>query len=104
MCDNMAIHQYFSRDSRLKNSILPNPTGPLCSQIKPRAITMVNKEVKQLMNNEKANKTRGQYNVYTEEEKLKVGKRAAETGVIRTIRYFEKEFPDCPLKENTVRT
>ena len=42
--------------------------------------------------------------MYTDKEKYKIGKRAAEMGVTSTLRYFEKEFVDRPLKESTVRT
>ena len=42
--------------------------------------------------------------MYTDEEKLKLGKRAAEMGVTKTMRYFQKQFSDRPLKESTVRT
>ena len=40
----------------------------------------------------------------TEEEKFKVAKRAAEMGTNNTIRHFQKEFDERPLKESTVRT
>ena len=42
--------------------------------------------------------------MYTDEEKLKIGKRAAEMGVTSTLKFFEKDFADRPLKESTVRT
>ena len=47
---------------------------------------------------------RSQYLVYTEEEKFKIEKQGAEMDVTNTIRFFQKEFSDCPLKESTVRT
>ena len=46
----------------------------------------------------------GKYLVYTEKEKLKIAKRAAEMEVTNTIRHFQKEFSDRPLKESIVRT
>ena len=42
--------------------------------------------------------------MYLDEERLKVGKRAAEMGVANTLRFYQKEFTDRPLKESTVRT
>ena len=47
---------------------------------------------------------RGLYLSYTEEEKARIAKRAAEFGVTNTLRYFNKEIVDRPLKESTVRT
>lgn len=41
---------------------------------------------------------------YTEEEEARVVKRAAEIGIANTFQYFQKKFPDRPLKEATVRT
>ena len=46
---------------------------------------------------------RGRYHSYTEEEKARIAKRAAEFGVASTIRHFSKEFVDRQLKESTVR-
>ena len=34
----------------------------------------------------------------------RIAKRAAEMGVTNTIRHFQKDFQDRPLKESTVRT
>ena len=42
--------------------------------------------------------------MYTDEEKYKIGKRAAEMGVTSTLRFYQKEFADRPLKESTVHT
>ena len=42
--------------------------------------------------------------MYSDEERLKVGKRAAEMGVASTLKFNQKEFTDRPLKESTVRT
>ena len=39
-------------------------------------------------------KTRGPYTKFTPEQKAEIGKRAAEHGVVATVRYYEKRFPD----------
>ena len=38
-------------------------------------------------------KTRGPYTKFTPEQKAEIGKRAAEHGVVATVRYYEKRFP-----------
>ncbi len=98
----MALYKYFK-----KNSVLPNPDGPLSTRVPPSAIAEANKQVQPLIENDSASKKsgkRGQYLVYTDEEKCKIGKRAAEMGVTSTLRFYQKEFADRPLKESTVRT
>ena len=96
----MALYQYFK-----KASILPNPNGLLSTRIPSSAIAKANKEVEPLIKKSTSNKSgkRGQYQVYTD-EKLKIGKQAAEMGVTSTIRFFHEEFSNPPLKESTVRT
>ncbi len=46
-------------------------------------------------------KKRGSYAKYTSEQKALIAKRAAEHGVVATIRHYAKEFPK--LKDTTVR-
>ena len=38
-------------------------------------------------------KTRGPYTKFTPEQKVEIGKRAAEHGVVTTVRYHKKQFP-----------
>ena len=82
--------------------MLPNPEGPLSHHI-PSSLASANKEVKQLVD-ASSKKDSGKYAVYTEEEKLKKAKRAAEMGVTNTIQHFQKKLVERPLKESTVRT
>ena len=44
------------------------------------------------------------YYNYSDEERLKVGKRTAEMGVTSTIRHYKEEYKGRPLKESTIRT
>ena len=37
-----------------------------------------------------------------DKEKYKIGERAAEIGVMNTLKFYQKEFADHPLKEITV--
>ena len=96
----MALLKYFK-----KASVLPNANGPLSTSVPPSTIVSVNKDVKPLLDGQPSDSNgRGKYLVYTEEEKLKIAKRAAEMGVTNTIRHFKKDFSDRPLKESTVCT
>ena len=49
-------------------------------------------------------KERGSHEQFTPEEKLQMGKRAAEHGVASTIRYFHMLFSDHAVKESSVCT
>ncbi len=101
----MALLKYFKKDS-----VLPNPHGPLSTRVLPSAIATANKEVKPLLDATKDNASgasRGKYACCvqsSDEEKIKIAKRAAEMGVTNTIRHLKKKFEDRPLKESTVRT
>ena len=52
---------------------------------------------------DKSKSVRGAYEKFSADEKATIGKRAAEHGVLATIRHFSKIYPDCPLKESTDR-
>ena len=51
---------------------------------------------------DKGQATRGTYEKFSADEKARVAKRAAEYGVLSTVRHFAKIWPDSPLKEGTV--
>ena len=102
----MAMLNYFQPAA----SVLPKPDGPLSRVIPAYSIAAANKEVKRVLDlptaaeEKQTTSKRGTYNHFTPEEKARIGKRAAEHSVTATIRYFSKVFPDCLLKESTVRT
>ena len=87
---------------------MPNPNGPLSDHMPPAAISSANNEVKDLVNaipsESRKQGALGPYQNYTDENRAQIGKRAAEFGIINTIRHFSKQFTDRPLKESTVRT
>lgn len=97
----MSLYQYFK-----KASLLPSPDGQLSHHMPSSAIKGANKKVEPLLEPSKSKELgkRGSYQIYTENEKLKIEKRAAEMGVTSTIKFFKDEFSDRPLKESTVRT
>lgn len=101
----MVLLKYFK-----KSTVLPNPNGPLSDRMPSSAIISANKEVESLLtqgqdgsSSAQSTRKRGRYHSYTEEEKARIAKRAAEFGVASTIRHFSKEFVDRQLKESTVR-
>ena len=75
----MALLRYLTKSEA---SVLPNPEGPLSQHMPSSSIDSTNKEVKRLVDasSKKDSGIRGKYAVYTEEEKLKKAKRAAEMG------------------------
>uniref|UniRef100_A0A1X7SSP5 Uncharacterized protein n=1 Tax=Amphimedon queenslandica TaxID=400682 RepID=A0A1X7SSP5_AMPQE len=98
----MSLLKYFNK------SVLPNPEGPLSDRVPTAVISSANKEVKDLVSTSSRATTstakRGPYLSYTEEEKVRIAKRAVEFGMPNTIRHFNKEMVNRPLKESTVRT
>uniref|UniRef100_A0A1X7SY85 DDE-1 domain-containing protein n=1 Tax=Amphimedon queenslandica TaxID=400682 RepID=A0A1X7SY85_AMPQE len=99
----MALFKYFK-----KSSLLPNPEGPLSDRMPSKAILSANREVESLVMTEDCPvmppKKRGAYLNYTDEEKARIAKRAAEFGETNTLKHLSKEYEDWPLKESTVRT
>ena len=75
----MALYRYFKREE----TSLPNPNDSLSKVVPSTSISIVNREVKTLI--EKAgtpdSKKRGNYQIFTWEEKAMIAKRAAEMGV-----------------------
>ena len=84
----MALYKYFK-----KNSVLPNPDGPLSTRVPPSAIAEANKKVQPLIKTDSASKKTG-----------KCGQYLVCTGEEESLRFYQKEFADRPLKESTVRT
>ena len=87
----MALLKYFN-----KATVLPNLDGPLSDNMPSAAISSANNEVKDLvvresdvpdsqLTNGPVKHPRGQYLSYTEEEKARITKRAAESGVTNTL-------------------
>ena len=106
----LSLYNFFKRES-----VLPNSSGPLSRIIPASYIEAANKTVKDIVvldamvstsgDGPKAStKKRGCYEQFTPEEKLQMGKRAAEHGVTSTVRYFHKRFSDCAVKESSVCT
>ena len=94
----MALLKYL----RKKATILPNIDGPLSDHIPSAAISSANNEVKDLVNATPIDsRKRGLYQNYTDEDRARISKRAAEFRVTNRVRHFGKQFADRPLKEST---
>ena len=89
----MALFIYFKREKSLLD-----PQGLLSETVPSTSIEEANKEVK--AESDKCGNVWLPYMVATPEQKAKVGKYAAENGMINGIQYFSKELPS--LKESTV--
>ena len=94
----MALLKYFK-----KNSVLPDPNGPLSRSLPSSSISAANKAVKPLLDAAEGKTTegkttegkatgRGKYSMYSEVEKLKIARRAAEMGVTNMMRHFQSEL------------
>ena len=107
----LSLYKFFQRDSALLK-----PCGPLSKVIPSSCIEAANKTVKDIVSLESTvsmsdhsceastKKERGSYEQFTPEEKLQMGKRAAERGVASTIQYFQKLFSDRAVTERKQRT
>ena len=84
----MALYRYF----KASDTKLPDPQSPLSKEVPSTAIAAANGEVKHVVELQRG-KTRGPYTKFTSERKAEIGKRAAEHGVVATVRYYEKQFP-----------
>ena len=79
---------------------LPDPEGTLSNKLPSSAIASANSAVRSVM---ETSSSRGPYLHLTPAQKCQIGRRASEYGVTNTVRYYEKNFPDLPLKETSVR-
>ena len=105
----MSLYRYFSAVSEVPAS-LPDPSGPLSKIMPSSSIEAANSKVSPLLINTKENDTcsgnlkkRGSYQKLTAEKRAEIGRRAAEHGVVSTVRYYTSKLPE-ELKESSVRT
>ena len=98
----MALLKYFKRvDAEYPGSKLPDPQGALSKEVPPSVICAANAEVSRLQL--QGTTGRGTYLKINEQMKAEIGRKAAEHGVLATVRYYATKLPD-PLKESSVRT
>lgn len=94
----MSILQYFKR----KTNSLPDPNGPLSSQIPPAVIESANKMVQEAQA-QPASKKRGQYNRFTALTRGAIGKYSTLHGPTRAARYYTRTL-GTNVNESTVRS
>ena len=93
----MALLKYLKK----KVTVLPKPDGPLSECMPSAAISSANNEVKDLVDATPCDsRKQGPYQNYTDKEKARIGKRAAEFGVTNTLRHFGKQFANCSLRDH----
>ena len=93
----MSILNYF------KAGPLPNPSGALSCRVPSLAIAAANREVRNVIEKEKTrSKKRGNYHVYTVRERAKIGKYAADHGVVAARRWYSAQG-GTKLNESTIR-
>ncbi|MCY3929118.1 MAG: hypothetical protein OXG81_12665, partial [Acidobacteria bacterium] len=97
---DMALLKFFQPVK--KKPDLPNPNGPLSSEVPPSAISSANTKVLEALgkSKEKTKCARGPYLALTPAQKYEIGKRAAEYGATNSIRYYSKKYPDFVIKRN----
>ena len=84
----------------LKQTSCPN----LSARIPLAAIAEANREVQVLQEAQKSGQKRGPYYRFTQEERLEIGKYAAENGTAAAVRKFNRRTTVTkPLNESTVR-
>ena len=90
--------KYFCRESKQKVPVLPDPKGSLSEKVPSSSIELTNSIVHDILDEKTTPRgKRGEYLSINPTQKFSIGKRAAESGVTTTIRYYAKAFPDLPL-------
>lgn len=107
----MALYKYFKSKSESKSpfkyDVLPDPHDPsMSSSILPAAIKAANESVKIVLDKpqDKTSTSRGQYEVFSPNEKAVIAKCAVEIGVTKAIGKLQRNYPGRQLKESTIRT
>ena len=97
----MALFKYFKVDKRVKednslgnsDAVLPSSSGSFTQTIPASRINAINDDVKPVVEtimDKGTATTRGMYEKFSADEKARVAKRAAEYGVLSTVRHFAK--------------
>ena len=90
--------KYLKPKKKLGEELLLDPEGSLSEHLSSEAIR--DKEVKLVLSKESS-----KHSLYlraTGKQKAIVAKYTAENGIVKSIRHFQKNFPDDILKETTV--
>ena len=96
----MALFQYFKKvDGNYPGTKLPDPRRALLKEVPSSLISAANTEIATVLQPSAAGAkaVRGTYLKISAEKKAEVGQRAAEHGVLATVRYYATKLP-VPLK------
>ena len=96
----MALLKYLKPKKQMGEELLQDPEGSLSEHLNSEAIREANQEVKLVLSKESSKRL--PYLRATGKQKAIVAKYAAENGIFKSIRHFQKNFSDDILKENTV--
>ena len=94
----MALLKYL----KLKKSPLPDLEGPLSTHVSTKCIEGTNEEVSSILNDDQSNKCSSYFKA-TPKQKAVIGRYAAKSGIVNSIRRFQKDSPTDSLKESTIR-
>ena len=108
---SMSILRYLKPDKKYADSTpsrtnngLPDPHGSLSAVIPPAAIESTNQLVLQTQAANTKRKSRGEYLKLNPETRARIGRYAAENGVVAAARHFSKgKELGRPINESTVR-
>ena len=101
----MALFQYFNKvDGNYRGTKLPDPQRALSKEVPSSSISTANAEIAAVLQASAAGAkvVRGTYLKLSAEKKAEIGQRAAEHGVLATVRFYATKLP-VPLKESSVR-
>ncbi len=96
----MSLYNYFKPINGL-----PDPRGPLSSEIPPEVISVINKEVVQAQKQEAAtrSKKRGTYWSYSPTQRAEIGRYATLHGTTAAARYFSRKTKET-ISKSTVQS
>ena len=90
------VFQYFKKvDGNYPGTKLPDPQGALSKEVPSSSISAANTEIVAVLQPSAASAkaVRGTYLKISAEKKAKIGQRAAEHGVLVTVRYYVTKLP-----------
>ena len=94
----MALFKYFKHEDSVLQAVLSDPDGSLSLTVPSSSIEAVNTSVKPIVK-KTLNIIDDEDSKTSEKDKRKRSMRAAEHGVLATIRHFSEVYQDHPLKE-----
>ena len=98
MAVSRSIEEFFKRSESL-----PDPKGPLSSNLSSSCITAANKAVQEVQKQQREPKSRGTYVKLSDDQKAEIARYALQNGNNVAVKYYSKKL-EKPIKESSVRT